>query len=62
METGPQPMTRHHQQVMTVIASAAALVLLASGELRPAGVRTAFELLAGAPKCRPVACSVAGGL
>ncbi|MGQ0672550.1 MAG: hypothetical protein ACT4N2_06665 [Hyphomicrobium sp.] len=55
-------MTRHHQQVMTVIASAAALVLLASGELRPAGVRTAFELLAGAPKCRPVACSVAGGL
>lgn len=45
-------MSRPAQQIMTVIVSLAALMMLTSGELRPAGVRTAFEMLAGGSKER----------
>lgn len=48
-------MSRSVHQILTLIASVAALVLLSSGELRPAGVRTAFEMLAGGSKAKIVA-------
>ena len=40
-------MSRRAQNLITAAASLAALALIASGDLRPAGVRTAFELLDG---------------
>ena len=48
-------MSRSAQQILTTIASLAALFLLASGELRPAGVRTAFEMLDAGSKVKLVA-------
>ena len=47
-------MSRPAHQILNLIASAAALIMLSSGELRPAGVRTAFEMLGGV-KARIVA-------
>ena len=51
-------MSRPTQQILTTIASLAALMMLASGELRPAGVRTAFEMLAGGSKERMLQAEV----
>ena len=51
-------MPRSAHQLLTMIASLSALVLLSSGELRPAGVRTAFESLAGGSKGRALVVDV----
>ena len=48
-------MFRPASQILTLITSAAVLIMLAHGDLRPAGVRTAFELLGGGVKARIVA-------
>jgi hypothetical protein len=51
-------MSRSSNKILTVIGSAAALIMISTGDLSPAGVRTAFELLGSGSKGRTLVADV----